>query len=183
MRKSKLAAYLFIASEAFFFLALIIAYIYYSHIDGKLSESSKYLDVIKTSIFTLFLLFSSLTIVFAESKLKQGKKNIVLSLISATIVLGVIFLVGQILEYRRLFSVNLTISRNVFGSSFFALTGFHGLHVMIGIIVLSLIFLLIYSGKFRKIESSAFAAVSIYWHFVDAVWIVVFSVVYLGAIL
>ena len=79
--------------------------------------------------------------------------------------------------------MNVTISKNVFGSAFFTLTGFHGLHVLIGLIVLSVVLIMLLTGRFKAIENTALTTASIYWHFVDAVWIVVFSVVYLGAIL
>ncbi len=101
----------------------------------------------------------------------------------ATIIFGIIFIVGQGTEYSRLFQLNLTVSKNVFGSAFFTLTGFHGLHVLIGLLVLSIILILFISGRFRAIENSAFRSASIYWHFVDAVWVVVFSVVYIGSLL
>lgn len=175
--------YLFIASEAFFFIGLIISYVYYSHPGGKLSSSAQYLDVVKTSIFTVLLLSSSLTIKFAGTQLKRGNIKAMRWWLIATLLLGAIFLVGQGSEYARLMGVDLTISKNVFGSAFFTLTGFHGLHVLIGLITISIITGLLSSKKFQSVQHVMLESVSIYWHFVDAVWIVVFSVVYLGAIL
>lgn len=183
MNKNKIMMMFFVASEAFFFLALIISYVYYSHPGGTLAASAKYLDYKKTSIFTFFLIASSVTMEIAGHKLKKGDRKTMLGMLLATIVLGAVFLFGQGSEYVRLISENVTISQNVFGSAFFTLTGFHGLHVLIGLVVLSILFVMLYSGKFRKIESTTFESITIYWHFVDAVWIVVFSVVYLGAIL
>ncbi len=180
MNKNKTLMYLFVGSESFFFLALIIAYIYYSRNQGVLSPSSQYLDIKKTSIFTFFLLSSSLTIFLADKAIKRSNRKILLSWLAVTIIFGIIFLFGQGSEYSRLFRLDLTISRNVFGSAFFTLTGFHGLHVLIGLIVLSIIFIMVISGKFKNIEDTAFKSASIYWHFVDVVWIAVFSVVYLG---
>lgn len=173
----------FVASEAFFFLALIISYAYYSHPGGSLAASAKYLDYKKTSIFTFFLISSSVTMEIAGSKLRKGKRKPMLIMLLTTIILGAVFLFGQGSEYARLIGVNVTISKNVFGSAFFTLTGFHGLHVLIGLVVLSILFGMLYSGKFKKVEKTAFESITVYWHFVDAVWIVVFSVVYLGAIL
>jgi len=183
MKKNKTFMYLFIASEAFFFLGLIISYVYYSHPGGKLSSSAQYLDVLKTSIFTVLLLSSSVTIAFAGSQLKHGNKKAMRWWLFATLLLGAIFLIGQGTEYARLMSVDLTISKNVFGSAFFTLTGFHGLHVIMGLITISIITGLLFSEKFQSVDRVMLESVSIYWHFVDAVWIVVFSVVYLGAIL
>lgn len=103
--------------------------------------------------------------------------------LALTIFLGLFFLFGQGTEYLKLYKLNFTISKNVFGSAFFTLTGFHGLHVLIGLIVLSIVLMMQLSGRFRTIENTALSTASIYWHFVDAVWIVVFSVVYLGVLI
>jgi heme/copper-type cytochrome/quinol oxidase subunit 3 len=183
MNKAKSVMLLFISSEAFFFIALIISYVYYSHAAGTLSTTASYLDVERTSAFTLALLGSSLTVELAGGKGRSNGKKILLPWLIATILFGALFLVGQLSEYVRLIGSDVTVSRDVFGSSFFTLTGFHGLHVLVGLILLSVVFGLIVSGRFKAIESTAFASATLYWHFVDAVWIVVFSVVYLGAIM
>lgn len=173
----------FVGSEAFFFLALIISYVYYSHPGGTLSDTAKFLDFRKTSIFTFFLLSSSLTIELAARKIHQNQRRAMLFWLFVTIVFGAVFLVGQMMEYDKLMMSNVTISRDVFGSAFFTLTGFHGLHVFIGLIVLSVVLGLIVSKKFSTIEYTAFSSAAIYWHFVDAVWVFVFSVVYIGAVI
>ena len=183
MNKHKILMFFFVGSEAFFFLALIVSYVYYSHPGGHISPTAKYLDIEKTSIFTTFLLSSSLTVWLAGRNMAKKKTKAVAAWLIATIVLGATFLIGQTTEYLGLFALNITISKNVFGSSFFTLTGFHGLHVLIGLIMLSILLGIIISGKFKMLESTALESGSIYWHFVDAVWIVVFSVVYIGAIL
>ena len=181
--KNKLFMLVFVGSEAFFFIALIISYVYYSHPGGNLSSTAKYLDFKKTSIFTLFLLSSSLTIRIAGLNLKKGKRKALIGWLIVTIFLGIVFLFGQGSEYERLITSNVTISQNIFGSAFFTLTGFHGIHVILGLIVLSVMTLVILSRKFKEVESKALESAAIYWHFVDAVWIVVFSVVYIGAII
>jgi cytochrome c oxidase subunit 3 len=183
MNKNKLMMIIFVGSEAFFFLALIISYVYYSYSGGRVESRAEYLDVGRTAIFTFFLFSSSLTVELAGRQLRAGNRKTMLALLLTTIVFGLIFLVGQGTEYARLIGLDITISKNVFGSAFFTLTGFHGLHVLIGLIVLSVFSSVVYSGKFRKVEAIGFEPVSIYWHFVDAVWVAVFSVVYLGAIL
>jgi heme/copper-type cytochrome/quinol oxidase subunit 3 len=175
--------YFFVGSESFFFLALIISYIYFSRTNGVLSDSAKYLDIKRTGIFTIALLTSSLTIYMADVSLKRLNRKALKIWLMSTMFLGLLFLLGQITEYIRLYKVNVTISKNVFGSAFFTLTGFHGLHVLIGLIVLSVVLIMLLTGRFKAIENTALTTASIYWHFVDAVWIVVFSVVYLGAIL
>ncbi|MEJ2616724.1 MAG: heme-copper oxidase subunit III [Ignavibacteriaceae bacterium] len=137
----------------------------------------------KTLIFTLFLLSSSLTIWIADMNLKKGKRKALISWLITTIGLGIVFLFGQGSEYERLITTNVTVSQNVFGSAFFTLTGFHGIHVILGLIVLSVLTIIIMSRKFESVESTVLESASIYWHFVDVVWIVVFSVVYIGAII
>jgi heme/copper-type cytochrome/quinol oxidase subunit 3 len=183
MNKNKIMMLFFVGSEAFFFIALIISYAYYSHQGGTVSPSAHYLDIKKTSVFTLCLICSSITMEIAGLRLQKGRRKSMLAFLVSTIVLGAVFLIGQGIEYVNLYEKNVTLSQNIFGSSFFTLTGFHGLHVLIGLIVLSIILLMLYTGKFKKIEATVFESATIYWHFVDAVWIVVFSVVYLWTIL
>ncbi|MFZ0453115.1 MAG: heme-copper oxidase subunit III [Ignavibacteriaceae bacterium] len=181
--KNKLFMLVFVGSEAFFFIALIISYVYYSHPGGNLSATAKYLDFKKTLIFTFFLLTSSLTIWMAGLNQRKGNRKALIGWLLVTIILGIVFLFGQGSEYERLISSNVTVSQNIFGSAFFTLTGFHGIHVILGLVVLSVMTLVIYSRKFEGVESKALESAAIYWHFVDAVWIVVFSVVYIGAII
>jgi cytochrome c oxidase subunit 3 len=180
MNKNRILMLAFVGSEAFFFLALIIAYVYYSRIGGTLAASSRYLDLARTSLFTVFLVSSSFTIMAAESVLRRGKTKAVLLWLAVTMALGAVFLVGQASEYARLIGLDVTISGNVFGSAFFTLTGFHGLHVFIGLIVLAIVFAMIASGKFTSIRRTTFESAAIYWHFVDVVWIFVFLTVYIG---
>lgn len=174
---------IFVASESFFFLALIISYIYYSHPGGTLSSTAHYLDIRKTSVFTVFLLSSSLTILMADKKLLQGKRTAMLIWLSITIIFGLTFLIGQGTEYYGLYQENITISKNVFGSAFFTLTGFHGFHVIIGLIILSIMIGIVASKKYQSVEYDAFNTAAVYWHFVDGVWIAVFTAVYIGSIL
>lgn len=183
MSKSKTMMLIFVGSESFFFLALIISYIYFSRPEGKLSSTAQYLDIVKTTIFSAFLFLSSLTVELAHKHLQKGnRKNLIIWLL-LTIVLGLVFLIGQGFEYVGLYREQITISQNIFGSAFFTLTGFHGFHILLGLITLSIIAGLIGSQKYKAVENEAFESVTVYWHFVDAVWVVVFSVVYLGSIL
>lgn len=172
--------YLFIGSESFFFLALIISYIYYVHTGRIPLDSSKYLDIKRTSVFTVALLSSSATIFLAGFYLDKMNRNVLQRWLGLTILLGLIFLVGQASEYIRLYHMNFRISKNVLGSAFFTLTGFHGLHVLIGLVVLSIVFTMFLTRRFETIEKTALRTAAMYWHFVDSVWVAVFSVVYLG---
>ena len=176
--KIRLAVLLFLVSEFVFFVFLIIAYIYSrpSEISGPSAHSS--LVPWKTGIYTVFLLASSGTIYIAELALKKNVTRFILWM-SATIVLGGAFLFGEMREYAGLLAKSITISRNLFGSTYFTLTGFHAIHVTLGVLMLITITALIATDKLREKRYTAFKAVSYYWHFVDIVWVMVFSVVYL----
>lgn len=179
----RMGTLLFLASEAVFFALLIIAYIFYrSEWATAGSPFVHALDVTLTGIFTVCLLLSSGTIWLSERSLSRGNQTMMRVWLLATLVLGAVFLAGQGFEYSRLFSDRITLGTGLFGTTFFTLTGFHGLHVLLGLIALGIIFLLALRGVFRGPHSSALAAASLYWHFVDMVWIAVFSVIYLWSI-
>jgi heme/copper-type cytochrome/quinol oxidase subunit 3 len=167
---------LFVASEAVFFLMLVLAYASFHKVTGATAASV--LDPIKTGIFTIALLSSSFTMWLAE-KSREKQTNAVALWLFATILLGGIFIVGQGFEYSRLLMEKITISRDLFGSTFFTLTGFHGLHVLVGLALLLVLFGLTIFGRKHEPTPVGMQSIAIYWHFVDAVWIVVFSTVYL----
>ncbi len=179
MSKMRLAMLLFVASEAVFFLVLILAYVAYHAVS---TDASQYLDIPRTVVFTACLIFSSFTMHHAGSHLRTGNRRPALVWLFATIALGTVFLVGQGTEYAFLIKKEVVISRDLFGTTFYTLTGFHGLHVFIGLIMLATLFGLELrqkvSNRFEAVES-----VSIYWHFVDAVWMVIFPVIYLWVLL
>jgi heme/copper-type cytochrome/quinol oxidase subunit 3 len=130
-------------------------------------------------MFTACLLSSSVTLTMAERALAKGKHAASARWLAGTVFLGLVFLVGQASEYLELWQGGVTISRNLFATTFFTLTGFHGLHVTVGLIILAVFTGLVWRGDYKKKPSTALVAAGLYWHFVDAVWIVVFSVVYL----
>ncbi|MEQ9619550.1 MAG: heme-copper oxidase subunit III [Deltaproteobacteria bacterium] len=173
----------FIASESIFFIMLILAYVNFhgSVTDGPTAKSS--LNPYVTGIFSLFLLASSFTVWLAGKNLRNKNHRMMKFWILATILLGATFIFGQGLEWAGLIDKNITISRNVFGTTFFTLTGFHGFHVCVGLLMLTLLLGLAMFGDFKGPRSDAVECVSLYWHFVDGVWIVVFSVIYLWAFL
>jgi len=176
--KIRLAVLLFLVSEFVFFIFLIVAYIYSqpSEIQGPTAQSS--LVPWKTGIYTLVLLSSSVTIFMAERTLRASRKRFT-AWMSATIFLGAVFLFGEMREYSGLLHKDISISRNLFGSTYFTLTGFHAIHVTLGLLMLLALFALVLSGKLGEKRETSFKAVSYYWHFVDIVWVMVFSVVYL----
>ena len=178
MDRNRAVMLLFVFSEAFFFIALILAYLYY-HAGTAASTVSPHLDFDRTAVYTIFLLSSSLTLEIAG---KGTSRLGSLAWLALTIILGAVFLTGQLGEYARLLTADVSVSRDVFGSSFFTLTGFHGLHVAVGLVILGVVFGLKYSRRFGAIEETALASAKIYWHFVDGVWLAVFTVIYVGAI-
>jgi heme/copper-type cytochrome/quinol oxidase subunit 3 len=167
---------LFVASEAIFFLMLVLAYVNFHKVTGTTAAAQ--LDPIKTGIFSIALFTSSFTMWLAE-RAREKETGLVKWYLFATILLGGIFMIGQGMEYARLIMDHITISRDLFGSTFFTLTGFHGLHVMIGLLLLLTLFALALFGRKHEPTVIGMQSVAIYWHFVDAVWVVVFSVVYL----
>lgn len=181
MDKNKTGILFFVGSETFFFISLFIAYIYYALPQADLSV--KYLDFRVTLIYTFFLLTSSLTMALAAGGIRKNNRKMVIFFLGITFLFGLIFIFGQGQEYLRLFRLNMTISSGVFGSSFFTLTGFHGLHVIIGLFLILLVITITLTGKLKKIESVFFESVSVYWHFVDVVWVFVFTVAYIIPIL
>ena len=132
----------------------------------------------KTGIYTLLLLSSSATIYMAERAMGASRRRFAMWM-SATILLGAVFLFGEMREYSGLLHKDISISRNLFGSTYFTLTGFHAIHVTLGLLMLLALLGLVLSGKLGEKRETSIKAVSYYWHFVDIVWVMVFSVVYL----
>jgi heme/copper-type cytochrome/quinol oxidase subunit 3 len=164
---------LFIASEAVFFLSVVAAFV--ANRDAGLADARQHLELGRTAIFSVALFASSGTMALAA-----GRRDV--RWLAATFALGTIFLVGQGTEYARLLQSGIGPSSALFGSTFFTLTGLHGLHVLVGLIALGAL-AAISSRRQAAVGSIAWEAVSFYWHFVDAVWVVVFSVVYVGTFL
>jgi cytochrome c oxidase subunit I len=167
---------IFMASEAFFFGGLLTGFMFYRTRDGG-GFGADDLDLARTALFSVALFASSATIVLAERRLHHGDRRGFLTWLFATIALGTIFMVGQDAE-------GITLGTNLFSSGFFTLTGFHGLHVVIGLFALAILGGLARRGDFDNgRHAGAVAAVSWYWHFVDMVWVVVFTAVYLAALI
>ncbi len=177
-KPTHIAILLFIASEALFFTCLIAAYVAYATSSPIGPNAQNVLDPLKTGFYTACLLSSSVTIYFAERALRKGRPG-VSRWLAGTMFLGIVFLYGEMQEYHKLLDENVTVSRNLFGSTFFTLTGFHALHVTVGLILLGTMLVISLRRKMYERQQSAFECVSYYWHFVDVVWVAVFSVVYL----
>jgi heme/copper-type cytochrome/quinol oxidase subunit 3 len=170
---------LVVMTEIFFFLSLIMAYVYMVYYgDTRSTTEWSALHVSTTGFFTVVLLSSSLTFFIAERNFEKGNIRQLKIWLVITLILGIIFLYGQGSEYYRLIKEQITLGASVFGTNFFTLTGFHGFHVFVGLIMISILISMAVLGDFRDKNSTVIQTIGIYWHFVDAVWIVVFAVVY-----
>jgi heme/copper-type cytochrome/quinol oxidase subunit 3 len=185
----RLSMAMFILSEAIFFAILIGAFVYYraglNETPGSapsradiIHNPSAVLDRMRTAGFTLFLLASSATMYFAERSANRGNPTILRFWLGATVLLGAAFLAGQASEYLDLLRRNITISRDLFGSTFYTMTGFHGLHVFGGLVALSILLALACWGQPDEPAAVAIDTIALYWHFVDVVWIAIFTLVY-----
>jgi heme/copper-type cytochrome/quinol oxidase subunit 3 len=177
--RNRLGMLLFIASEAVFFLLLIIAFVVYHEEAGNGAEAAAALDVQRTAVFTILLVSSSATVWLAARSRRSRKTGAALAWIAATLALGTAFLVGQGREYARLVHEDVTISRDLFGTTFFTVTGFHGLHVLIGLVLLAILLVCGILWRGEEPRTTVVDNVALYWHFVDAVWLFVFPIVYL----
>jgi cytochrome c oxidase subunit 3 len=166
-----------IVAEAAIFIIFVVAYVFYI---GKSLSGPTPKDVLTLPIFaTICLLSSSLTVHAAVSALRQGKRNLCSLWLAATVGLGAIFLTGTAHEwYDLIYNRGLTIKTNLFGTTFYSLVGLHATHVVVGLIMLSLALWFSLSGAMSSKHSEKLEVLSLYWHFVDGVWVVVFLVVY-----
>jgi cytochrome c oxidase subunit 3/cytochrome o ubiquinol oxidase subunit 3 len=166
-----------IAAEAAIFTIFVVAYLFYL---GKSLMGPTPKDVLNVPIFyTICLLSSSLTIHLAVRTLRRGSIRNFGAWWFATIALGAAFLYGTATEWRRLiYHDGLTISTNLFGTTYYSLVGLHGFHVIVGLLGLSLVLVFALAGNLKQEHAERVDVLSLYWHFVDAVWVVVFTVVY-----
>ncbi len=179
----KLLMWTFLASECLFFGTLISNYLINKDRSLVGPTPREIFDIPYTSVSTFVLLMSSLMMVLALSALQRGDERNLRIWLFATAVLGMTFLGGQVYEFTTFFSEGLNPNTSGFGSAFFTLTGFHGAHVTIGVIWLLSLVVHSARGKLRPKDSLNVEIAGLYWHFVDVVWIVIFTVVYLiGAV-
>ena len=175
--RGKVAMAGLIIAESAIFTIFVVAYLFYL---GKSLTGPTPREVLETPIFyTLCLLSSSLTIHFAAKSLERDYTRLFLGLWLLTIALGGGFLYGTAQEWHRLiFERGLTISTNLFGTTYYSLVGLHAFHVTAGLIMLLVVATFGLTGRMGVSQSGRVAVLSMYWHFVDAVWVVVFTVVY-----
>ena len=176
----KLLMWAFLASDCMFFGTLLATYLVYKNrsLDGPLPRGT--FDVPYTSISAFVLLLSSLTMVLALDAMRGGDERRMRIWLGCTALLGCVFLAGQLYEFTTFVTVDgLTLDRNLFGSTFFTLTGFHGMHVAIGVFWLGSLLTHSLRGRLHREQSLLVEIAGLYWHFVDVVWILIFTLVYL----
>ena len=175
--RGRVAMLSLIVGESAIFTIFVVAYIFY--IGRSLSGPTP--QVLDVPIFnTICLLSSSLTIWMAEQAIERGRIRVFGAWWGLTMLLGMIFLAGTAQEWTRLIvHEGLTIRTNLFGTTFYSLVGLHATHVAVGLIMLSLVMLFTLLGRVEQRHAERIQVLSLYWHFVDAVWVVVFTVVYI----
>ena len=180
LSNEKVAMWAFLGSECLLFGALISTYLLFRgrSIPGTITPQDVY-DILFTSVSSFVLLMSSLTMVLALAAIQRGDHRRLWVWLLTTALLGGTFVAGQMYEFTIFYSEGLKISTNLFGSSFFVLTGFHGAHVTLGILMLLSLWGLWVRGRLPTHRSETVELVGLYWHFVDIVWIIIFTLVYL----
>jgi len=175
--RGRVGMFVLIVAEAAIFTIFVVAYLFYI---GKSLTGPVPKDVLSVPIFyTICLLSSSLTIHLAAKALRRGSGRSFGILWFATIALGAAFLYGTAKEWHRLiYRDGLTITTNLFGTTYYSLVGLHGFHVVAGLVALSIVMALTLRGNVRSEHAERVDVLSLYWHFVDVVWIIVFTVVY-----
>ena len=177
---TKLAMWLFLGSECLLFGGLISTYLLYKNriAEGSIGPSDVF-DIPFTSASSFVLLMSSLTMVLALSAIQRGDERANRLWLFTTATLGAIFIGGQVYEFTGFYREGLGYTTNIFGSAFYTLTGFHGVHVSVGIVMLMSLWVRSYRGHLHQSHAETVEIVGLYWHFVDVIWILIFTIVYL----
>ena len=178
----KIGIWLFLASEVMFFTGLIGAYIVLrsGQTTWALPTDANYpLNIPLTALNTFFLICSSVTLVAALQAIQAGKRSLGTAMLALTTVIGALFVSVQAFEYYELWQHGTRPSTDLFGSCFYAMTGFHGFHVFLGVIALAVLTCMSAAGKFSPKNNATVELTGLYWHFVDLVWILLFAIVYL----
>ena len=179
----KLGMWVYLASDCLLFGGMISTYLIYknrpaevANLAGSHHIPSEYFDIPFTSMTSFILLMSSLTMVLSVNAIMRGDLTRMRLWLTATAVLGGLFLGGQVYEFTEFVHHGLGFTTNVASSAFFALTGLHGVHVAVGVIMLVSLIALSFR---RKMHAEAVEVIGLYWHFVDIVWVLIFTIVYL----
>ncbi len=179
LSNNKLAMWLFLGSECLLFGGLISVYMLYRGRNGTGPGPDALWDIKLTSVSSFVLLMSSLTMVLAVDAAHKGDDHRTNTWLTVTACLGALFVGAQVYEFTSFYHEGLGYTTSLFGSSFYTLTGFHGVHVTVGIIMLMALVGIARRAKFPGNKAEVVEMIGLYWHFVDVVWIVIFTVVYL----
>jgi heme/copper-type cytochrome/quinol oxidase subunit 3 len=179
----KLAMWVFLGSDCLLFGALISTYLLLRHrsISGpvELRDPANIFDIPFTSVSSFVLLFSSLTMALAVGAIHRGDVRRCRTFLLTTALLGSVFIGGQVYEFTSFVHEGLGYTTNILGSAFYTLTGFHGVHVSVGIMFLTAMFVMSFRGSLGPDRAETVEIFGLYWHFVDIVWILIFTIVYL----
>ena len=182
MDHRKLLMWLFLGSECLFFGSLIATYLLYRNKTEEIGIGpipSDLYDIPFTSVSSFVLLMSSVTMVLALAAIQRGDRRGTQAWLLATALLGMTFLAGQAFEFTEFYRQGLSLDTNLFGTTFYVLTGFHGAHVSVGVLILLSLFVMTLRGRLTPANSINVELIGLYWHFVDVVWIVIFTLIYL----
>jgi cytochrome c oxidase subunit 3/cytochrome o ubiquinol oxidase subunit 3 len=179
LSNNKLAMWMFLGSECLLFGGLIAVYMLYRGRHAGSPGPDQLWDIPLTSISSFVLLMSSLTMVLAVSAAKQGDDRRTINWLVTTALLGATFVGAQVYEFTHFYREGVGFTTSLFSSSFFTLTGFHGVHVTVGVLMLLALAGIMRRSRVTGDKAETVELVGLYWHFVDIVWIVIFTLVYL----
>jgi cytochrome c oxidase subunit 3/cytochrome o ubiquinol oxidase subunit 3 len=176
---AKLAMWVYLGSDCLLFGGLISTYLLLRHRSVTGLGPEEVFDIPFTSVSSFVLLMSSLTMALAVAAIVRGDVHRNRAWLATTAMLGGVFIGGQVYEFTTFYREGLGFTTNIFGSAFYTLTGFHGVHVSVGIVMLMSLLVMSLRGHLGPDRAEAVEIVGLYWHFVDIVWILIFTVVYL----
>ena len=179
LSNNKLGMWLFLGSECLLFGGLISTYMIYRGRVGEGPRPGNVFDIPFTSVSSFILLMSSLTMVLAVAAAQKRDDRGTTLWLTVTGLLGATFVGGQVYEFTAMHSEGLGFTTSLFGSAFYTLTGFHGVHVTVGVIMLLSLVAIVKRSKVPGDKAEVVELVGLYWHFVDVVWIIIFTLVYL----
>lgn len=179
LSNNKLSMWLFLGSECLLFGGLISTYMLYRGRHENGPGPSQIFDIPLTSVSSFILLMSSLTMVLAVNSAKRKDDRNTSLWLTITALLGALFVGGQVYEFTSFYQEGLGFTSSLFGSSFYTLTGFHGVHVTLGIIMLMVVVGIMQRDRITGDKAEVVELVGLYWHFVDVVWVIIFTLVYL----
>ena len=179
LSNNKLGMWLFLGSECLLFGGLISVYMLYRGRHSVGPSPDQVYDIAFTSVSSFVLLMSSLTMVLAVSSAQRDDWRRVRVWLTVTALLGATFVGGQVYEFTAFYKKGMGFTTSLFSSSFYTLTGFHGVHVTAGIIMLLSLMVMLRKGRVTGDKAETVELIGLYWHFVDIVWIVIFTLVYL----